>query len=200
MKREEVQTLLTRLFTLYPLSFSKLSQAEKSVTVDSWYMFLAEYDNEDIKTALQIAVKCNNSGFAPTVGEIIDKLGTVAEFKQISEPQAWDLVSKAIRNSNHARESFDDFPEEVKEVVRSPSQLIMWGRTETKIVEGSVRRMFTEAYANACKRKKEFGKLPVKVKNLILNDKAIEQKEDPFNKFEQRKIDIDKLEKELLGE
>lgn len=176
MTREEVQTLLTRLFTLYPLSFSKLTQAEKSVTVDSWYMFLEEYENKDIITALRIAIKGNNSGFAPTVGEIIDKLGIVAEYKQISEPEAWDMVSRAISNSSQAQKRFDNFPEEIKDVVRSPSQLIMWGRTDTKIVEGSVRRMFTEAYNNACKRKRGFEMLPCEVKALIVDDKRIEQK------------------------
>jgi len=193
MTREEVQTLLTRLFTLYPLSFSKLTQSEKSVTVDSWYMFLEEYENDDIVTALRIAVKGNNSGFAPTVGEIIDKLGTVAEYKQISEPEAWDMVNIALRSSSrNARESFDNFPDEVKDAVRSPSQLIMWGHTSLEMIETSVRKTFREAYENACKRRKEFGKLPKEVKALINNEKQAPRIEQP-------KYDIKKLTDEALS-
>ena len=73
MTREETRDIVHDVVACYP-NFKPLNLSE---TVNAWHMMLGEYSKEEIIIALKAYVTTDKSGFAPSVGQIVDKLHTL---------------------------------------------------------------------------------------------------------------------------
>lgn len=171
MTRDEVIKLLMVIQAAYP----NYKQQDKTVAVNTWYMMLKDYKKEVVEAALKIYIASDTSGFAPAIGQLIDKINTVTAPPELNSMAAWGLVSKALRNGYYgAEQEFEKLPATVKRAVGSPDNLRHWAQSDSKSIETVIQSNFIRTYEAEVRRKNEAAKTPKDVRALI--DKISNQK------------------------
>ena len=152
MTREETQKLLMAIGSIYP----NFKPEDKTLTIDSWHWALEEYPAEAVKAALQIYIRTSNTGFAPSVSQLISAMYEPTKNDQLSEGEAWAMVKKAIQDGNyHAEERFNELPETVQRAVGGPGMIRQWAQTDTDEVNTVIMSNFQRSY-KAILSKQEF--------------------------------------------
>ena len=176
MDREETKKIIRIICASYP----NYKPTDISETIDVWANMLSEYSYEHIAVALKTYIATDTSGFAPSIGELIQKANSLLENEKLNEIEAWTLVSKALRNGYYgAEEEFAKLPPTVQKAVGSPAQLRMWATTDDKSIETVISSNFMRTYKTEVKRAEEYARLPEDVKALM-------QKISPLNRIEQK--------------
>lgn len=171
MTRDEVIKLLMVIQAAYP----NYKQPDKTVAANTWYMMLKDYEKEVVEAALKIYIASDTSGFAPAIGQLIDKINTVTAPPELNSMMAWGLVSKALRNGYYgAEQEFEKLPTTVKKAVGSPDNLRHWAQSDSKSIETVIQSNFIRTYEAEVRRKNEAAKTPPDVRALI--DKISNQK------------------------
>lgn len=190
MTREEMVKIIRIMVDSYP----NYKPNEISETVDVWQMMLEEYSYQQVSLALKSYILSDNSGFAPSIGQLVDKMQIIQQPQELNEMEAWSLVSKAIRNSGYnSVEEFAKLPPIVQKAVGLPSQLRTWGLDEN-YNEEVVSSNFIKCYRAELAREWEFQKMPKVVRDMIsnVNEKSysgqIEQKrQESIESYNDRK-------------
>ena len=165
MTRDETKQLLMRISSVYP---NWKPQAELKYVVETWWEYLSEYTYNEIKTALRAYVSTDISGFAPSIGQLIEKMRTISTPAELSEMEAWSIVSKALRNGYYgAEQEFEKLPTIVQKAVGSPSQLRNWSQTDAESVENVIQSNFMRTYRAVIARERELQKMPQDVKKIM---------------------------------
>ena len=180
----------------------------KTLMINTWEEMLKDYSYECILMALKTYVLSNTSGFAPSIGQLIEATRIVDTQTSLTETQAWEIVSRALRDSYyHADEQFQKFPEIVQRVVGSPSQLRNWGQSELETVETVIQSNFMRTYRVEVMRENQRSKAPKEVKMMISakdsfnpmigagNENLIEQEDYEISTFEKVKGFMGKFRK-----
>lgn len=171
MTRDEVKEMLMVIQAAYP----NYKQQDKTVAVDIWYVMLKDYEKEVVEAALKMYIASDTSGFAPAIGQLIDKINTVTAPPELNSMTAWGLVSKALSNGlNGAEKEFEKLPPTVKKAVGSPENLRHWAMSDVRSVETVIQSNFIRSYEAEVRRKNEAAKTPKDVMALI--DKISNQK------------------------
>ena len=170
MTDTEVRVLLATINSIYP-SF-KVDDIEH--TVKAWYLFLSDQPKDIINAALRVYVTCNKSGFAPSVGQLIQGVQELREKDStaLSAGEAWGIVYKAIcRSGDNSQEEYDKLPPEIQKAVGSPGQLRAWA-LDDQFNEGVASSNFRRAYAVVLERKRNDALIPADVKRVIAQQMA----------------------------
>ncbi len=163
MERNDVQDFLAMIQGTYP----NFNPPDKTAAVNAWTMALEEYGRDEVALALKLYMKSNTSGFAPTPGQIIDKIHSMTQPEQLNEMEAWALVAKALRNGGyHALEEYEKLPPTVQKAVGTHEQLRNWALDEY-FNEESAKKSFIFAYRAEVKREQELAKMPSDIRRLI---------------------------------
>lgn len=171
MTRDEIKEMLMVIQAAYP----NYKPQDKTVAVNTWYMMLKDYEKEVVEAALKIYIASDTSGFAPAIGQLIDKINTVTAPPELNSMTAWGLVSKALSNGlNGAEKEFEKLPPTVKKAVGSPENLRHWAMSDVRSVETVIQSNFIRSYEAEVRRKNEAAKTPPDVRALI--DKISNQK------------------------
>lgn len=151
-------------------------QAPKEFVVNLWHKFLASFDQKEVERAVQVYIATDTSGFAPTIGQVIDHIHVLVEPEQLNDMQAWALVAKAIHNSGYnSKAEFARLPLIVQKAVGSEQQLKIWAMDEN-YNSNVVSSNFIKTYRNVVQRERELAKMPVEIKQLIeSNTRDIEE-------------------------
>lgn len=183
MTRDETKKIIYAMTYAYPnykpvKDNSKEPTKEMSKVIDLWTNLLEAYPYQQISAALQAYILTDKSGFAPAIGQLIDKIQTDNE---MGELEAWALVSKALRNGYYgSEEEFAKLPPLVQKTVGNPSNLRQWSQTASDSVETVLQSNFIRNYRTEVKRANELSKLPESVKSVLLgttNKNLIESEE-----------------------
>lgn len=170
MTREETVKILMMIQGTFP----NFKPMDKTVTVDIWTNVLEEYSYNDIAIALKTYILTDTSGFAPTPGKLVDKIHSVKIIDELTETEAWALVSRAIRNGYYgAEQEYKKLPEMVQKAVGNPSNLRQWAQTDAESIENVVQSNFMRTYRLVLKRENELSKMPVEMKSLISQNKKL---------------------------
>lgn len=177
MNRSETKEVVMAIYNLYP----NWKPSDLSFTVDTWNVFLSEYDKKEVQVALATYVKSNTSGFAPSVGQLIQLLPSLIKKEEslLNEAEAWCLVRKAIRKSSYyADEEFQKLPSEIQKAVGSPANLriIACNEDYNEEVESS---NFKRVYRTVLAREKEIQRMPKQVQDLI--GTVVKEKQEKYN-------------------
>lgn len=165
MTRDETKQILMTIQVAFP---NWKPQGDLAFTVNTWFSLLGDYEYKEISLALKSYILTDSSGFAPSIGQLIDKAKFIDTYNSMSEMEAWESVSRALRDSAyHAEEQFEKLAPIVQKVVGSPSQLRNWGQTDQKTVEGVVQSNFMRSYRTELARERELSKMPSEIKNMI---------------------------------
>lgn len=163
MTREETVTIIRIIKDSYP-TFKPDNITE---TVDVWHMMLEDQDGKVILMALKNYIRTNNSGFAPSIGQLMDYAQKITTPDELTGLEAWGLVMRAIRNSgyNYLKE-FAKLPETVQKAVGTPEQL--WNMAiDTNFNEAVEKSQFIKSYQIILTREKERGKMSADVLKLL---------------------------------
>ena len=152
MTREDTVNLIRSIVSIYP----NWKPDNLTETVNAWHWALEEYPVPAVKGALQIYIKTNNSGFAPSVSQLISSMYSIKESDQLSEGEAWALVKKAIQDGNyHSAERFEELPPLVQRAVGGPQMIQQWAACDTGEVNTVIMSNFQRTY-RALLSKQEF--------------------------------------------
>lgn len=163
MTREETQDFLAMVQAAYP----NFNPPNKTAAVNAWYLVLNDYSWGTVQNAFAVYMSTNASGFAPAPGQIIEKIKMISEPQELNELEAWNLVSKALRNSTYnSEEEFSRLPPLVQKAVGSPGQLRLWS-TDENFSEGVASSNFIKCYRMVAIRATEIAKIPANIRQLI---------------------------------
>lgn len=167
MSRDETKQILMRIQSTFP---NWKPQSDLRFVVETWHEYLSDFDYEQVKAALKAFVMTDSSGFAPSVGQIIEILDRLGNVGELSEMEAWSLVSRALRRSlYYADEEYAKLPEVVKKAVGSPEMLRSWAETDMKSIENVIQSNFMRTYRQELARVRELRKIPANVRVLLEN-------------------------------
>lgn len=197
MTEEQVGELLMTIQAYYP----NYNPSDKKITLNAWYIMLAEYPEELVSQALRACIATNTSGFAPDVGQIMSKIQTISQPQELDGMTAWGLVSKALRNGTYgAVEEFNKLPPLVRQAVGMPDNLKNWATADYQTVETVIQSNFLKTYEVVIKRANEINRMPDDIKTLIENTNANSYKAQIEQKF-QRDINTPTIkDNSLIGQ
>lgn len=184
-------------------SYPNYKPNDISETVDVWHMMLSDYDYNLVAMALKAYILSDTSGFAPSIGQLVDKMKSITSPQELNEMEAWSLVCDALKNCGYNYvEEYAKLPPLVQKAVGLPTQLQTWALTENlnKDVVGS---NFMRCYRIEVERQNEISKMPQDVKELLENisneshSYQIEQKRECLAKS---LVDMKEIEKKKLRE
>nr|DAE81279.1 MAG TPA: replisome organizer [Bacteriophage sp.] len=194
MTEEQVGKLLMTIQAYYP----NYNPPDKKVTLNAWYIMLAEYPEELVLQALRACIATNTSGFAPDVGQIMSKIQTISQPQELDGMTAWGLVSKALRNGTYgAVEEFNKLPPLVRQAVGMPDNLKNWATSDYQTIETVIQSNFLRTYETVVKRANEINRMPDDIKSLIKKMNAISYKAQFQQKF-QRDINTPTIKENVL--
>lgn len=172
MTREQTVDLVRSLVSIYP----NWKPENLTETVNAWQWALEEYPAPAVKAALQIYVKTNNTGFAPSVSQIIGSMYAPKKNDQLTEGEAWALVKKAVSDGNyHSEERFNELPPLVQRAVGNSSMIHYWAGCDADDVNTVIMSNFQRTY-KALLAKQEFNdKIPPQLATTVSEERMIEK-------------------------
>lgn len=197
MTREETVKIIRIMVDSYP----NYKPNNISETVDVWNMMLSDYDYNLVAMALKVYILSDTSGFAPNIGQLVAKIQLLTKPQELSEMEAWSLVSKAIRNSCYnSVEEFANLPPLVQKAVGTPDNLRNWAVSDYRTIESVIQSNFLRTYGTVVKRESEINCMPNDIKALI--DKTnINSKSAQIEQNNQRDINTLQIkENALIGQ
>lgn len=175
MTRDDTKKLLMRISSVYP---NWKPQADLTFVIETWCEYLSEYTYEQVLIALKAYISTDTSGFAPSIGQLVDKIHSIKQPCELNEMEAWSLVSNALRNSTYnADAEFSQLPALVQKAVGSPSNLRNWAQTDIESIENVVQSNFMRTYRTVVAMDKENRKLPESVRIAMNQMLQIEHRE-----------------------
>ena len=164
MTREETVKIIRIMVDSYP----NYKPNNISETVDVWNMMLSDYEYNLVAMSLKAYILSDTSGFAPSIGQLVAKMQTITKPQELSEMEAWSLVSKAIRNSCYnSVEEFANLPPLVQRAVGTPDNLRNWAVSDYQTIESVIQSNFLRTYRTVVKRENEINCMPNEIKALI---------------------------------
>lgn len=152
MTKEQCLQLLTLMMTLYPNHF-KAPEKAAQVMLGPWHAVLGDFDIREASEGLYWYARNERSGFPPSTGQIVEGIVQTRSVKRgdfLSEPEAWALVERAMRDSiYHAEEQFGSLPPIVRRAIGSPAVLTQMALVDK---DGVNRGQFREAYESAVRQ------------------------------------------------
>lgn len=143
MNRNQVIELLSTIQSLYP----NFKVENKTFTVNAWFEMLKDCDYCMIQQGLKVFVKTDKSGFAPSIGQLIDKAQMSHKPSELNELEAWSLVSNALRNGIYKpAEEFTKLPPLVQKAVGSIDNLRHWAESDINTIETVIQSNFIRTY------------------------------------------------------
>lgn len=187
MTLKEFAILADAIKTYYP----KDNMLPTKESMALWYDALKDLDYRSANLGLKKYVMSNK--FPPAISDIRECALDFERPKELSEMEAWSLVSRAMKNGYYGSEKeFKKFPAIVQKVVGSPSQIHKWAMDES-FNEAVVSSNFMRVYREELQKEKEMQKLPTDLKNMIasitnLENRSIEKCEEKEEKEEKEEI------------
>lgn len=168
MTRDDVIKIMSVLRGAYPHFYRDISKQEAYDTINLWTDIFSNDDASIVASAVKSLIDGDDKGFPPTIGQVKAKMRLLVGSDELTEAEAWNLVSKAVKNGLYgAVEEFEKLPPAVKRIVGSPSQLRDWASMDSDTLQSVVASNFQRSYKVVATREKEIAALPDDVKKLI---------------------------------
>lgn len=173
MRKEETAKIIGAMMVYYP----NYAPIDNEMTITLWTDAFADYPYEAVAKALKTYAMSDKSGFAPSIGALNNIIQTVTEEvtnAYMNEMEAWNLVSKALRDGTyHAQERFDELPPLIQRAVGSPNNLHNWAQTDYETIDTVVMSQFQRTYRAEVSRAKETARYPLEIRTAIENHTPI---------------------------
>ena len=173
MTRQNTVDLIHSIVNLFP----NWKPSNLTETVDAWHWALEEYPAPAVKASLQIYLKTNKSGFAPSVSQIINGIHEPADKTRMTEGEAWALVKRALADSAYnSTERFFELPPEIQKAIGGPEVLRQWGMTDSDEVNTVIMSNFQRTYRAVIQQQEYAERVPYALNDII---KGLSEKTAP---------------------
>lgn len=163
MTDKETRKIIAVLMVAYP----NYKPINIDFTVSVWTNMLSDYSYSEVDMSIKAYISTDTSGFAPAIGQVIDKIKSITTPQQMTDAEAWSLVRKAISDSSYnATDRFNELPITCQRAVGSPAQLRMWA-LDASYNENVVSSNFMRSYRTEVARQNELSRMPSEVRQII---------------------------------
>ena len=168
MTKKEMAEIIAIMQANYPDDFRGMSDKAMNGKINLWFMQFRDDDYKDVLAAVMAHIATDTGRWMPPVGVIKAKLTEIRLPEELTPQEAWELVSKATRNSTYnSGEEFDKLPPVVQRLVGSPMQLKEWAAMDTDTLQSVVGSNFQRSYKVRAAKEREFLALPSAVQQTI---------------------------------
>lgn len=168
MTKKEMAEIIAMMQTNYPDSFRDMSDAAMLGKINLWFMQFRDDDYKEVLAAVMAHIATDTNRFMPPVGVIKAKLVEIRMPEEMTPQEAWELVSKATRNSTYnSGEEFAKLPPVVQRLVGSPMQLKEWAAMDTDTLQSVIASNFQRSYKVRAAKEREFLALPSAVQQTM---------------------------------
>lgn len=155
MNKQETNKILAMIAAVYP-SINK--DRGPDLLSEIWHNAFESVPFEIMNRAVVAFFVRDTKGFPPVPGMINAIIAETIEMNEITEEEAWELVSHAAsRGTYNSREEFNRLPDKVKEIVHSPQQLYDWAQLDANTFNTIVAAEFRRTWRTRQQKKKEMG-------------------------------------------
>lgn len=169
MTRDETKKIIMAIVAFFPNWDPTRNGGNLSATVTAWYIVMSDFPYQPIEAALKAYVRVNKSGFAPSPGQLIDLMYEIAHDDDLSDMEAWRMVTRAVSNSIYNAEAeFAKLPPSIKKAVGGADVLREWATTtDVSSFQTVIQSNFLRSYRTVKAREAEDRAIPVEVRQLI---------------------------------
>lgn len=168
MNVKDVKGILAILQAEYPASYARIDDQQMMAKANLWAEIFENVPAKLVYAAVKAIISGESREFAPSAGEIKNKIYDLTEPSALSETEAWALVSKAIRNGIYGYQTeFEKLPPTVQAAVGRPEQLKEWAVMDETEVQSVVASNFMRGYKTVQKRERETAMIPDAVRDLL---------------------------------
>lgn len=170
MTREDTIKILSVLRGAYPAFYRDITKQEAESTIALWESMFDEEPYALVGAAVKAFIAGDGKGFPPSIGQIKERIRKITQPEEMTEQEAWSLVSKAIRNSTYGSvEEFNKLPPEIQAVVHDPGQLRQWAMSPADNMETVIASNFMRSFREKKRITQEYLALPTSVKQLMIS-------------------------------
>lgn len=164
MSREETKIIIAHILSAYP----NYKPENLEYTLELWYSMLADYPLNVVEFGLKAFICTDTKGFAPSVGQVIQKIESCKPKEETSDLEAWSRVRKAISNGYYNYvEEYNKLPEDIQKAVGNARNIREWAIMDQNTVDSVIQSQFLKSYRTATERRKEIEKLPADMQKMI---------------------------------
>ena len=168
MTKKEMAEIIAIMQSNYPDDFRGMSDAAMTGKINLWFMQFRDDDYKEVLAAVMAHIATDTNRFMPHVGVIKAKLTEIRLPEEMTPQEAWELVSKAARNSTYnSGEEFAKLPPVVQRLVGSPMQLKEWAAMDTDTLQSVIGSNFQRSYKVRAAKEREFLALPSAVQQTM---------------------------------
>ena len=168
MTKKEMAEIMATMQLNYPDDFKDKSDQAVNAKINLWLMQFRDDDYMDVMAAVMAHIATDTNRFMPPVGVIKAKLTEIRLPEEMTPQEAWEMVSRATRNSTYnSGEEFAKLPPVVQRLVGSPMQLKEWAAMDTETLQSVVGSNFQRSYKVRAAKEREFLALPANVKDAM---------------------------------
>lgn len=167
MTRQETGIIMDILTTAYPAFYNGRNAPDMRMTVNLWAEMFAEDDVKIVAAAVKALIATDDKGFPPHIGAVKNRIRQISNPDEMTEQEAWTLISNALRNSSYnAEEEFSKLPPIIQDVVHAPQQLREWARMDEATVQSVVASNLQRSFRAKAQSRRDFEALPKDVQAL----------------------------------
>lgn len=168
MNRKDAAGIMAILQTAYPTYYAKQSAQQRMEAVNLWAELFADDPGPVVAAAIKSIIVSSPNPFPPSIGEIKNKMHDLTTPAEMSETEAWALVSKALHNGIYGYQSeFDKLPPTVQAAVGRAEQLREWAVMPEDEVQSVVASNFMRGFKTAQKRERDTALIPPDVREML---------------------------------
>lgn len=153
MTTKETGAVMDVLRVAYPQFYRGIGSRDTALAVQLWQQCFQEDPVELVLAALKRFILLDTKGYPPAIGAVKEQVWQLTRPQGLDSAQAWALVAKAVNTSDYEK-AFAALPEQVRQVVGSPTQLAQWGRMEESAFQSVAASNFLKSYRERQHRRK----------------------------------------------
>jgi len=160
--------IMSVLQAAYPAFYRDFSKEDLNGIVNLWTELFKDDDVRSVMAATQALITTKTEGYPPTIGAVKEQLHKIHHPDEMSEQEAWRLVSKACQNAYfNATAEFEKLPEVIQRSIGGPEQLRAWSQMDSETVESVVASNFMRTFRIKQTQQKELDMMPTEVKQYM---------------------------------
>lgn len=168
MTLQETGIIMDILQTAYPKFYAGPNAPDKVRTLELWAEMFSRENVALVAAAVKSLIETDEKGFPPHIGAVKAKIRLITEPEGMSEAEAWNLVSKALKNGLYgSKDEFEKLPPDIQRLVGSPTQLREWSMMDSETVNSVLASNFQRSYRTIVQREREIARLPADVRALL---------------------------------
>ena len=169
MTLKETATIMDILTAAYPHFYGGKNAPDERNVMSLWASVFADDDVRLVAAAVKAIIVADTREFPPTIAAVKEKMRQlVADKDELTEAEAWTLISHATRNGLYgSKEEYDKLPPMLQKLVGSPEQLRVWAMMDSDTLHSVVSSNFQRSYKVIQQRERESAKLPKDVLALV---------------------------------